>query len=248
MSNSNTKMKLVNGSDTGGGTLASSVYDHLRNDILQGKLRPGEKLRAEFLRERYKVGNTPAREALNRLSAEGLVCREDQKGFHVATVSKSELLELNKTRCWLEEIALRESIRRGDSEWEEKLVLANHRLMRTPHASESGADLDMPHLRNLEWEHLHREFHRSLTSACGSKWLQGFCDQLMMQADRYRQLAFTASFPKRNEQKEHQDIIDACIERNADKAVELLQGHYNQTADIILSSDPSLLENANRAS
>jgi len=66
------------------GTLASSVYDRLRGDILSGSLPPGEKLRTEALRSRYEVGNSPIREALNRLSADGLVTREDQKGFRVA--------------------------------------------------------------------------------------------------------------------------------------------------------------------
>ncbi len=41
------------------GTLASSVYDRLRGDILTGSLPPGEKLRTEALRARYEVGNSP---------------------------------------------------------------------------------------------------------------------------------------------------------------------------------------------
>ena len=84
------------------GTLASSVYDRLRGDILSGSLPPGEKLRTEALRARYEVGNSPIREALNRLSADGLVTREDQKGFRVAAASRADLEELVKTRCWLE--------------------------------------------------------------------------------------------------------------------------------------------------
>ena len=96
------------------GTLASSVYDRLRGDILSGSLPPGEKLRTEALRARYEVGNSPIREALNRLSADGLVTREDQKGFRVAAASRADLEELVKTRCWLEQIALRESIANGD--------------------------------------------------------------------------------------------------------------------------------------
>ena len=89
------------------GTLASSVYDEMRNDILSGELPPGEKLRVEYMRTRYGVGASPIREALNRLSVDGVVLRVDQKGFRVAEVSVAELDELIKTRCWLEETALR---------------------------------------------------------------------------------------------------------------------------------------------
>ena len=57
-------------------TQASSVYDRLQADILSGKLRPGLKLRLKELIEMYETGNSPLREALNRLSANGMVVRE----------------------------------------------------------------------------------------------------------------------------------------------------------------------------
>ena len=232
-------MESVNTSlrpDANGGTLASDVYDRLRHDILSGILPPGEKLRAEYLRERYSVGNSPMREALNRLSSDGLVVREDQKGFHVATVSRSELQELVKTRCWLEEIALRESIANGGTEWEESLVLAFHRLSRVPRSSDQRT-----YSANPEWEIRHREFHMTLIGASGSSWLEGFCQQLNDQADRYRQFAVAASYPKRNELDEHQAIFDAAVNGDANEAVELLQGHYRRTSEIILNSDSELL-------
>jgi len=214
------------------GTLASSVYDQLRDDLLSGRLRPGEKLRAEYLRERYNVGNSPIREALNRLSADGLVVREDQKGFHVSTVSREDLAELVKTRCWLEETALREAINNRNVEWEENLVLAFHRLSRVPRSAN-----EQTYASNPEWERRHADFHRVMISACGSRWLLGFCDQLRDQADRYRQLAATASFRQRNEGDEHRAIMDAAINGEADMAVELLKSHYSHTLNIIDESD-----------
>src|SRR5579863_1497051 len=94
-------------------TLATSIYARLRRDILRGVFRPGERLRLDKLGERYGIGITPLREALNRLSAEELVNREEQRGFRVAPVSLSDLEELTKTLCWISELALRESIKNG---------------------------------------------------------------------------------------------------------------------------------------
>jgi GntR family transcriptional regulator, carbon starvation induced regulator len=71
------------------------------------------------------------REALNRLSSEGLVERKSQRGFFVTEISMTALEELVKTRIWLETLALRESIQNATEEWEEQLVLAYHRLART---------------------------------------------------------------------------------------------------------------------
>ena len=200
------------------GTLASSVYDRLRGDILCGALPPDEKLRTEALRERYGVGNSPIREALNRLSADGLVTREDQKGFRVAAASRDDLIELAKTRCWLEAIALSESIENGGDEWEESVVLQFHRLSRVRRSSSEET-----YVVNPEWEARHRAFHMALLSACGSRWLLQYCAQLNDQADRYRQLAIVVSYPKRNELVEHEAIMKAATDRDADEAVRQLR-------------------------
>jgi DNA-binding GntR family transcriptional regulator len=213
------------------GTLASSVYDWLRDDILSGSLPPGDKLRTEALRSRYEVGNSPIREALNRLSADGLVTREDQKGFRVASASRADLEELVKTRCWLEQIALRESIANGDDDWEEGLVLSFHRLSRVRRSSSEDH-----YIVNPEWERLHRAFHLALLSACGSRRLLQYCAQLNDQADRYRQLAIVVSYRKRNELDEHEAMMKAATTRDADEAVLLLMAHYERTAVIIRES------------
>ena len=213
------------------GTLASSVYDMMRQDILKGDLPPGEKLRVEYLRDRYGVGASPIREALNRLSVDGVVMRVDQKGFRVATVSVAELDELIKTRCWLEETAIRESIAAGDDAWEERLVMAFHRLSKAPRSAEQ-----ITYAINPDWEVLHRAFHLALIGACGSRWLISYCEQLNDLADRYRQLAVRVTYPRRNELDEHKAIMDAAVNRDPDRAVEVLMDHYRRTAEIIRDS------------
>lgn len=225
-----------------GRTLAFTVYQRLRTDIIDGALMPGTRLRSEFLRQRYEVGNSPVREALNRLSVEGLVSREDQKGFRVAAISRSDLQETIETRIKLEEMALREAIRLGDMAWEEEIVLANHRLSGVPQSLSRDV-----YSVNPEWEQLHGEFHRALISACGLRWLKRFCQQLMDHADRYRRLASSANYADRegarDEDREHQAIALAATSRDADKAVDLLHAHYRWTAEIILKSLPGMLEN-----
>ena len=74
-------------------TQASSVYDRLQQDILSGRLKPGERLRLKELIEVYETGNSPLREALNRLSSNGLVVREENRGFSVPHTSLTELEE-----------------------------------------------------------------------------------------------------------------------------------------------------------
>lgn len=213
-------------------THATSVYERLRGDILAGHLQPGRRLQIKAMMERYAVGQTPLREALNRLSADGLVAAEDQRGFAVPGISVDELEELTRTRCWLEERALRESIAAATEAWEEALLVAGHRLSRTPR----GLDAASPVAEAL-WESRHRAFHDLLVGHCGSRWLAGFCAQLTDRHQRYRKLAARRAWPHRNVNAEHQAILDAVLKRDADEAVRLLVAHYTATAAIILQDE-----------
>lgn len=214
-----------------GETLASLVYERLLEDILKGNLEPGLKLRLQVLKQDYDVGNSPLREALNRLSENGMVVREENKGFRVAPTSVEELEELIRTRCWLEEVALRESLKNGDDEWEERVVLAFHRLSRV-----STANNDPEFYTSREWEQRHREYHLSVLSACNSSILLGYCTQLHEKTLRYRNLAAVVEYRERHELEEHRALQDAVLERDADLAVELLNKHFKVTADIVISS------------
>jgi DNA-binding GntR family transcriptional regulator len=222
----------------GSATRATSVYDQLRADLVGGVLEPGAKLAIEALAERYAIGATPLREALNRLVADGLVERREQRGFAVAGISAADLTEITKTRCWLEEIALRESIAAHTTAWEEALVLAHHRLAKTPRSLSASRFED-----NAAWEPLHRDFHRALIGGCGSRWLLGFCEQLADQHHRYRRLSAPRAFHKRGVKTEHQQLVEAALDGRADEAAALLRAHFERTARII-RDDPGLFAGA----
>ena len=214
-------------------TRASMVFQKLRHDILNGRLAPGRRLRMKALKERYDVGHSPLREALNRLTASGLIDQVDGKGFQVSITSADELQELVKTRCWLEEIALRQSIRDGDAAWEERVLLACHRLSKVPRSTG-----EHPFQTSPEWDKRHREYHAALISACGSQILIGYCEQLHERMLRYRTLAAAVARNTRSEKSEHQAIREATLDRDADLAVDLLTAHYKKTGKIVASTRP----------
>ncbi|HWX58207.1 GntR family transcriptional regulator [Bradyrhizobium sp.] len=213
-------------------TQASHVYDRLREDLLSGRLAPSRKLQMRFLMETYQTGQTPLREALNRLTADGLVEVHEQRGFYVRDISRAELVELTKTRCWVESLALRESMAASTPPWEEQLVLAQHRLGRAPRSLNPTAFENNP-----EWERLHRIYHRILIGNCGSQPLIAFCGQLADQLYRYRRLSIGNAFPSRPVGGEHVDITGAVLSGDAEAAVKLLIAHYQRTADVLLQDE-----------
>ncbi len=210
--------------------LSDQAHDRIRRDILNGALFPGDKLQLETISDRYGIGIAPVREALNRLSSEGLVERKSQRGFFVAEISMASLEELVKTRIWLETLALRESILNGDEAWEEDLVLSWHRLARTNRRMPTGAGPDQAE----EWERRHKEFHLLLLDRCGSGWLLGFCSTMMDQAVRYRSLSMNVHpslLRREGAAAEHEALLKAAIDRDADLACQLLSTHYLTTLE-----------------
>ena len=209
-------------------TRATSIYERLKEDILSAELAPGRKLQLRFLMEHYDAGQTPLREALNRLTTEDLVIGKEQRGFFVKPISLEELGELTKTRCWVEGLALRESMSNTNAAWEEALLVAHHRLDRAPRSLNPERFESNP-----EWERLHKAFHAHLIDGCGSRPLIGFCEQLADRLGRYRALSSRRAFRVRKVSQEHGDILKAVMDRDTEKAVHLLQRHYEQTAAFI---------------
>src|SRR5260370_8992631 len=87
------------------------------NDILGNRLQPGERLKPEALSERYSIGLSPVREALIRLSVEGLVQGAGYRGFEVPEISVDELMDIANVRAELSCRALRDSIRPSNARW-----------------------------------------------------------------------------------------------------------------------------------
>lgn len=209
-------------------TLTRSAYDRLRSDVLAGAWPPGTKLVLQQLRERYGLGASPLREALNRLASEGWVVHNEQRGFAVAEASEERLRDLVRTRIHIESLALEQAMTRRSERWEEALVLAWHRLSRTPRS------LTADHFEeNPEWERLHREFHQTLLSGCESPLLLDICEQLYDQAYRYRQLAARHAHRRRNEKDEHQAMFAAVTAGDLEQAKALLAAHYERTAGFL---------------
>jgi DNA-binding GntR family transcriptional regulator len=209
-------------------TLTSDVFQRLRADILHCTLTPNSRLLFRDLRETYASGMSPLREALMRLVSDGLVILEDHKGFRVAPVSREELVDIARTRCELEGLALKMAIEQGDDRWESNILARFHELSKRPTYLEGALD--------YEWEQRHDAFHRSLYAACGLRWLMSFCETLSDRAFRYRHLLLEVVDRTRDHRSEHEAIQRAAIDRQADVAVAKLRDHYMRTVQTLLDN------------
>jgi DNA-binding GntR family transcriptional regulator len=218
-----------------GRTLASNVFEQLRHDILECRLKPATRLRFADLRLRYGVGTSPLREALVRLAADGLVVLEDHRGFHVAPVSKAKLLDITFMRRELETKALVLGIRNADEQWEARVVGAYHALARRSRPHRNGA-------MDPQWEARHRAFHFALVSGCGSDWLLRFRSILYDQWDRYRRLSIKYAQEDRDFMREHRELMEAALERDADAAAYLMNRHITMSTRLLIEAQPQMFD------
>ncbi|SEQ13932.1 transcriptional regulator, GntR family [Amphritea atlantica] len=212
------KTRPVN--DTRGDNSALKVVGDLKQDILTGYFKPGEKLKMPRLKERYQVGVSPLREALSQLLIEQLVVVENQRGFKVHPVSREEMRDIYATRAEIEALCIGLAVERGDDEWEAGILAAAH----TMHKFGDMVDKDPQ-----EWERRHQAFHTAIAQGCNSPTLLQVRRSLYEKASRYRNLWLKKNMANSNvfdaNQKEHQQLIDALLAGDGEQARELIRQH-----------------------
>lgn len=214
-------------------TLTEEVYGRIRGDILLGLFRPGDKLKLESVKQRYKASINTLRETLSRLVSEGLVVNEGQRGFTVTRASLADLRDITEVRRLLECQAARRSIERADLEWESRLVATYHKLAKIEDMLESDPKRHGPLL-----EQYNRQFHEALISACGSRWLLTFHGIMYDQSFRYRMLSFQVrDFPRDQSRREHREILEAALARDFARLEPVLSAHITKGADLYEDQD-----------
>ena len=215
-----------------------AAYERLRADVLACRLRPGQRLKINELCTSLSVSLGAIREALSRLTAEGLIVAAPQRGFSVAPISRAELEDLTSVRIEIEQSCLRQAIARGNLAWESRLVASLHELSRTPERV-TGDEARL----NEDWVRVHGAFHTALVAACDSPWRLRLRTQLYAQAERYRRLSVPLARSVRNLRDEHRRLAEAALARDADAAARLMAEHLRRTA-AILTSEAELPDSA----
>ncbi len=212
-------------------SLTQDAYERLRADLLACRLLPGTRLKITDLCQSLSVSLSAVREALARLTSEGLVVGEPQRGFCAAPISAAELRDLTSVRIRIETACLERAIAAGDVAWESHLVAALHRLSRTPER-EAG---DQERLSE-GWAAAHAAYHAALAGACDSLWLLKLREMLYDQSERYRRLSIPLAETARDIESEHRLLVDAALDRDAPRATALMTRHLETTTLMILEN------------
>lgn len=211
-------------------SLANAVFARIRASILAGAYEPGARLSPRTIAAESAVSMSVVREALTRLAEQGLVVAEPQLGFSVVKLDMEDVRDISSLRILIEGAALRSAIENADVEYEARVLACHHRLSRTP----ESADDPSQGMRE-EWSAAHAEFHAALLSGSPSQRLRDLAASLRETAELYRRWSGMARplHGRRDIAGEHRALMQAALDRDADRAVEVLRAHINTTTVLL---------------
>ena len=211
--------------------LRELVFEALREAILKGVLKPGERLMEIQLAEEMGVSRTPVREAIRKLELEGLVAMVPRKGAYVASLSMKDIIEVFEIRGALEGLAAELAAERITDEELEEL---ERYLVRITESIEAD---DLALVVAID-----TDFHSQLYKASRNERLAQIINNLREQIQRFRTTSLSLPGRMQAALEEHKKIVDAISTRDGALARRLAEEHIenaeNSFMEVIRGAEP----------
>jgi DNA-binding GntR family transcriptional regulator len=210
-----------------GQSLADAVVDRLRAAISSGMYPPGERLIERRLADEFGISHIPLREALARLTEEGLVVRLPRRGARVASLTPRMLEEVSSLRVVLEKFVVRRLEGRFTGEAREQLQDV---------VDQMGAAADRHDLQALH--DLDQGFHQRLWELTDNSLLVGVSAQMRSRTSHFYFAAAAALAPGqlRHHTVSHQQLLDVIASGDLDAAEQAMQRHIEDAASRIAAA------------
>jgi DNA-binding GntR family transcriptional regulator len=206
-------------------TLREKILETIREAILRGALKPGEKVAEPELAERFGISRTPIREAFRQLESEGYLTVIPRKGAVVTALSERDVEEFYAIKSILEGYAARMAAVNLSGKDIDRLEAINDRL------EQLARDGDVK-----TFFRVHNEFHELFIRAAGNEKLLELIGQLLMKFNRLRMASL--SLPGRMEisVNEHKKILEAFKSNDGEKANQLVSKTAAYGGQVLIQS------------
>lgn len=203
-------------------SLADEIAARLRTSILNGDLKPNQKIAVSAVAKDLGVSHIPVREAIQRLTAESLVRSVPNQGPTVAGVRLEDLHDIYYLRRLIE----------GDVALRAASLYADQGLEHIQHSLEVLLDAS-PERPESEFWNVHRDFHRAILQPALDSWSERVINLLWQNAERYHRL-FTLVFGSLDvAHREHRALAEAAAARDGERLQDLLITHLNHTEETV---------------
>jgi len=203
--------------------LRELVFEAIREAIISGHLKPGERLMEIQLAEELGVSRTPVREAIRKLEQEGLVVMVPRKGAYVADISMKDIAEVFEIRGALEGLAAELAAERATEEELERL----ERLLVAIGECIERQDVDGMIEKDTE-------FHDLLFSASHNERLVQILSLLREQIQRFRSRTLARVERMKVALEEHKAIVEALGRRDSELARSLAEAHIESARSSLM--------------
>jgi DNA-binding GntR family transcriptional regulator len=203
------------------------MVEILRDAILSGEIQPGERLLQEELAERFNVSSTPIREAIQQLTAEGVLSHSPYRGVQVAEIDPHEVQEIYLIRSVLERLATRLAVPNLKISEVQRLRTLQSELEAEVAQGETGSLLK-----------INREFHMLIYDAAGAPTLNQMIKSLWMKTPW--DTPFVVPNRAHMIVEEHQRVLDAINNADAELAGQAMQAHIENVAAMLAAYLESL--------
>ena len=195
-------------------SLVQIAQDAIRRGIIQKELKLGQSLKEASLARPLQISNTPVREALSLLKAEGLVVSVPHKGYRVFTLNQEELVAFCELRFTLEAQALRYGIERNPKELVQKL----HGILLKMQKNQDESMRE-------EYLNLDTLFHMSFFKACQNDFLLRHYQKINSMIETMRHYISISNEATQKSLDSHHAIVNEIDQGRIPKAIELLEDH-----------------------
>ncbi|MBF4695495.1 GntR family transcriptional regulator [Fusibacter ferrireducens] len=202
--------------------LGEVVFEYLRNAILSGELKPGERLMEVTIAEQLGVSRTPVREAIRKLEKESFVIMIPRKGAYVADLTKNDILEVLEIRKELEGFAAALSAERMNEVEKEQLGKIVEDF--------NECLISMDKKRMIECDN---EFHSFIFNGSKNQRLINIIFDLHDQFQRFRLIYFNEFTNYQEIQVSHSKIYDAILNKNPKEAREEAENHVESIRELV---------------
>jgi len=205
--------------------LRELVFESLREAIILGRLKPGERLMEVQLAEEMGVSRTPVREAIRKLELDGFVVMVPRKGAYVAGITLKDITDVFEVRAALEAMAAGLAAERITDEEMDQL----ERSLVQISESHTGDDINAIVKGDTE-------FHNLIYQASRNQRLVQIITHLQEQIQRFRMTSLSQPGRTKFALDEHKKIVEAISDRNVELAQMLAREHIENAEQSLLSA------------
>lgn len=202
------------------------VYQYLKDALVRGELQTGQIYSEQQFADKLAISRTPVREAVIRLTNEGMFEVYSNRGWGVRPVTADDLREIIEARIAVEGYSIRALCHLPTTDWQDTI----HELQECQQRSEAFAQDESHHFDYMKAD---TDFHSVLVACTGNRYLMELNGRMRLHIERATFRSLHRSRRNAMACREHQRILNALEKKDEAQAMQAFSAHMEATAEAI---------------